>query len=284
MTEDIKTETRNCIDCGNEYEANIAQVLGHSLVLGAGRCKDCRAGLLKEEQDKEKVAQQATIAHKRREWRFNCGIPLRFMEQEFGTFKKERQPKAYEKCLIYAKEYPLADPKFYHSLLLYSNESWGVGKSHLACSIAHHILNKWRGEDIVCPILFTTEPDVLMEIQATYNYSPDERLYRECESDIINRLIRVPLLILDDVGKRRTQDPRFVQRVMFAIIDGRYRAMKPMVLTTNLSPEKLKVYLGGGIGDEASFDRLIEMCGGAKSLKFFQLDGESYRRKREVGG
>ena len=66
-----------------------------------------------------------------------------------------------------------------------------------------------------------------------------------------------------------------MQRVLFSIIDGRYKAMRPMVVTANLSPEGLKLYLGGG-GDEASFDRLWEMVKG----KFIKIEGESYRRMK----
>ncbi len=281
MTENFVKELRACRGCHEEYEAKISSLMGVQYVIGVGYCPKCQKKRVKEEKEREEAERQAEIAKTRLQWRQNCGIPLKFMNEEFGTFDKSRQVKAYEKCLAYAKNFPLTGYRGYPSLLLYSDKSWGIGKSHLACSIGHNILNRWNGEDIVCPIHFTTEPDLLMRIYATYNYTLEEKQYRESETDIINRLISVPLLILDDIGKRRTHDPRFVQRIMFALIDGRYRAMKPMVITANLTPERLKVYLGGGQGDEASYDRLLEMCGGGKGLKFFCLEGESYRRRKE---
>ena len=279
MAKDIIKELRACKGCQEEYEAKIVSLMGANYVMGAGYCPKCRRKRVKEENEREEAERLAEIAKTRLRWRENCGIPPKFMKEEFGTFDKSRQAKAYEKCLAYAKNFPLIGYRGYPSLLLYSDHSWGIGKSHLACSIGHNILSRWNGENISCPVHFTTEPDLLMRIYATYSYTLEEKQYRESETDIINRHIAVPLLILDDIGKRRTHDPRFVQRILFALIDGRYRAMKPMVLTANLTPERLKTYLGGGQADEASFDRLLEMCGGGKGLKFFQMDGESYRRK-----
>jgi len=279
MKPDIIKELKICRRCGEEYEAEIILVLGARLLRGNGYCPDCAKKALAEQEAKEKAAKEADIISKRHKWRLSCGIAQKFMNEEFGTFNKDRQKKAYEKCLAYAEKFPIEDCRGYPSLLLYSDHSWGVGKSHLASAIAHLILNRWQGETAICPVHFTTEPDLLMQIQATFSYNPEEKHYRESEADILNRLIGVPLLILDDIGKRRTHDPRFVQRIMFALIDGRYRAMKPMVMTANLTPERLKLYLGGGQGDEAAYDRLLEMCNDDKGLKFFQLEGESYRRK-----
>jgi DNA replication protein DnaC len=123
-------------------------------------------------------------------------------------------------------------------------------------------------------VLFISEPDIYRRIQSTYNYSPEEGKYRETEQDIVRRLIGARLLILDDLGKERRSDMKFIQRILFAIVDGRYSAKLPMVITTNLSQERLKDYLGGGLGEEATYDRLIEMTG----RKFLRMQGESYRK------
>ena len=271
----LESEYGDCPVCGREnIEFKIWRLLDGT-IRKIKQCPDCQKKYAEDEAAKEEAARKLVIAAKRKEWRENCGIPHKFMTEQFDTFDKSRQPDKYELCLKYAESYPLIDSRGYPSLVLYSEQSWGVGKTHLVCSIAHHILNRWDGEDIGRPVLFISEPDLYLRIQATYNYSPEERYYRESETDIINQLTRVPLLIMDDVGKRRTHDPRFVQRVMFAVIDGRYKDMRPMVMTANLSPQKLAVYLGGGQGDEASFDRLMEMVGG----EFIRMEGESFRRR-----
>lgn len=293
MKPNIVTEPRVCRnpECKKEYQAEIICLMGVRLLRGEGYCSDCAKKELESQEAKELAVKQATITSQRRQWRDTCGIPRKFMLQEFKGFDTQREgcsglTKAYEKCLNYANKFPLDQSYLgYPSLLLVSDSSWGIGKTHLACSIAHNILNRWNGEGInwevwngelfksSCPVRFISEPDLFLQIQATYNYSPEEKPYRDSETDIINKLVSVRLLLIDDVGKRRVQDPRFVQRVLFSIIDGRYKAMRPMVVTANLSPEGLKLYLGGG-GDEASFDRLWEMVKG----KFIKIEGESYRR------
>jgi len=273
----LESEYGDCPDCGRENVEFEIWRLRDGSIKKLKDCPDCKIRIKQKIDQQEEVARKLAIATKRREWRENCGVPHKFMTEQFDTFDKSRQPDKYETCLKYADSYPLLDSRKYPSLVLYSEQSWGVGKTHLACSIAHHILSRWDGENIGQPVLFISEPDLYLRIQATYNYSAEEKHYRESETDIINHLVRVPLLIMDDVGKRRTHDHRFVQRVMFSVIDGRYKDMRPMVLTANLSPQKLAVYLGGGQGDEASFDRLLEMCGG----EFINIEGESYRRRGE---
>jgi len=128
---------------------------------------------------------------------------------------------------------------------------------------------------MACPVKFVSEYDLFYRIQASYDYNAEEKRMLPSEADIIKEMIIPSLLIIDDVGKRRVQDSRFVQRVYFAIIDGRYKSEKPMVITANLDPEKLKGYLGGRIGDEATFDRVWEMVGG----KVIHVEGSSYRRE-----
>jgi len=210
---------------------------------------------------------------------------MKYMNEGFGTFNKNRPgnvAKVHDICLKYANQFPIEYRKYiaregeaYQSLVLNSTDVWGIGKSHLACSIGHRVLDRWDGESISNPIVFISEPDLYRSIQATYNYTSQEKKYRESEDDIIKNLIYRSLLILDDVGKERRSDPKFVQRILFAIIDGRYKNLRPIVLTTNLSSDDLCSYLGAG-KDEASFDRIWEMVQGNKY--WWKMTGKSYRR------
>ena len=273
-TEYTQVDTKQCQGCGQEFDSRTFLVCGIRMNFDKGFCPACREKKLAEYMEREESDRQFANASKRREWRYTCGVPNKFMAEEFGTFKQERQPKAYKKCLDYATKYPLLRPKDYSSLVLFSPNAWGVGKTHLACSIIHHILNRWDGEETGCPTLFTTEPDLFRRIQSTYNIKAEDKAQHETEDDVFSQLTRVPLLVLDDVGKEERADPRFVQRVLFSIIDGRYRLTLPIVMTSNLGLEQLSGHLGGERGNEASYDRLVEMCRG----KFTQMQGESYRR------
>ena len=108
-------------------------------------------------------------------------------------------------------------------------------------------------------------------IRATFNHIEKQ----ETEEGIYKLLTTIPLLIVDDVGKEEVSDSRFVQRVWFSVINGRYDNMLPIVITANLNPDKIAYHLGGSRNNEASFDRLYEMVGGV----FWENEGKSYRRE-----
>ena len=274
--------TLNCLECQRTFSALIGPF---GMVLGGGLCIDCRNRKIKEEEERVEAVRVMDIAKKRAQWRNNCGIPMRYINEEFGTFKTDRPgnvKKAYERCLEYANCFPLdyasyrrAHHEAYPSLVLQSPQEWGVGKTHLACSIVHNILNRWKGENVVNPVVYVNEPDIYRRIRETYSFSNEEKKYRESEGEIMAGLMNKPLLVLDDIGKEEPRDPKFVQRILYEIINARYDNLLPVVMTTNLDTEGLKNYLGSN-GNVATFDRLFEMCEG----KFFRITGESYRRKK----
>lgn len=265
---DFTIERKVCAnpDCGKEYDAKVVQCLGENLVMGGGFCQDCRKILEANERKAEKVKQDLANKGQRRLWRKRCGIPPKFQKKNFANFDQTLQAKYYRICLKYADEYPILTPAGCKSLMLFSEDSWGVGKTHLVGAIGHKILDRWDGEDISCPVLFVSEPELYTRIQTTYK---DRGFGGETEADIIKQLSRVSLLIMDDVGKRSVADPKFVRRIMFSVIDGRYTAMLPLVLTANLNPNQLANYMG-----DAPVDRLAEMCG-----VFYKIEGDSYRIK-----
>jgi len=273
----IKITQRKCIDCGREYEAHEAQILGmkNPIIFGGRRCADCARKKMQEEEEKEAKLRELELRNKREQWRKSCGIPIRFMTRRFETFKPNRSKSlnnAYKDCLDYAQKFPLRGYRGYRSLVLYSQGVWGVGKSHLVSSIAHGILDKWQGETDYCLVRYTSEPNLFMRIRSTFNRRPQEE-YHETESDVYRELTTIPLLIVDDMGKEEVSDPRFVQRVLFTIINGRYDNMLPIIITANLNTDTLERHLGGDRGNSATFDRLAEMT----SNNFREIIATSYR-------
>jgi len=103
----------------------------------------------------------------------------------------------------------------------------------------------------------------------------DHRDGEETEDEVLRKLVGIPLLIIDDVGKEEVADSRFVQRVWFSIINTRYDNLRPVIITANLSPDEISYHLGGNKNNEATFDRLYEMLQGV----FYEIKGKSYRRK-----
>jgi DNA replication protein DnaC len=231
-------------------------------------CFGCRAKYRQAQEILEKEILLKQIAERKVGWLNTCGIQPLFMGKTFKNYKVNKDNKlAYDISLEYAEAFPLIK-KAYHSLALISDNMWGVGKTHLACSIANRIVERWMGER--CPILFTTEPKLFNRIRATYNHETEH----ETEEAVFDLLIHIPLLIVDDVGKEEIADPRFVQRIWFQIVNGRYDNMLPMVITANMSPDGVANHLGGSRNNEATFDRLYEMLNGV----FYEMMGKSYRR------
>jgi DNA replication protein DnaC len=266
-----------CAGCGQDYKAR-NYILNNGWTWNTGKtgyCQECSEKRAAEFYRQEKEKADAELIGKRESWRVSCGIPLKYRFKGFQHFEQSYQPKAFMKCQDYAQKFPIDNPQSYPSLVLYSDHTWGTGKTHLACSIAHHILSRWAGEPRTCPVKFVSEPVLFESIRETYNFSFQEKEQLPSAKNIIDSCIRVPLLILDDLGKEEVSDLRFVQRTLFSIFDGRYNAELPVVVTANLNDAGLRSHMGGNAGNEASFNRLFEMCKG----EFVHMDGQSYRDK-----
>lgn len=266
--------------CERPYEATwYMNKFGREVDISHGLCPECRVKEQVEREAREQADRDRLIREKREEWRRSCGIPPTYQGERFTTWKKGRPgnvDKIYAICREYAENYPLLTPQGYRSLVLTSPRVWGLGKTHLVCSIAHRILDRWNGEEIRCPVYVTTEPDLMTRIRATYNrvfYTGDGAPPRqETEEGVLKHVTWVPLLILDDVGKEDVDNPKFVQRMLFRIINGRYNNNKlPVVITANMSEREFRQHLGGE--NEASLSRLYESCGG----KFYELTGKDIR-------
>jgi DNA replication protein DnaC len=266
MNNFAKTTKQNCTECKKEYEALSFRILGmvNDKVLGGGFCKECASKKRAELELKEQQVKKLEIINKRESWRKTCGIPLIFMNHRFETFKSKRTPSllnAYNDCLDFANKFPLKGCQGYRSLVIYSEKDCGVGKSHLVAGISHKILDKWNGETTRCPIKYITESDLFLRIRNTFNRPNGDSQFRESEFDVYNELSSIPLLIIDDMGKEEVNDPRFVQRVLFEIINRRYNNTLPTIITANLNTDALERHLGSDNGVCPTFDRLIEMTG-----------------------
>ena len=128
----------------------------------------------------------------------------------------------------------------------------GTGKSFLAGCIANALLEQ------EIPVRMTNFAEVLNNLSSNFSE----------KNEYIKSLCRFPLLILDDFGMERGTEYGLEQ--IYAVIDGRYRSGKPLIVTTNLTLNELN-----NPRDTAHariYDRLKEMC---VPLNF---SGESRRR------
>ncbi len=232
-------------------------------------CQEC---LDKKHLAEYEAAQKAELerlnAQPRTEWIADSHIPIKFRGKTFENFDPQLQRRAFEVMQGYTGE---------KGIVLSSPDLYGVGKTHLAAALAMRIIQKTDVAVIrdgirlrACPVYLEVEASVLMRIRATNNHhTNDDEVEYETEEDVYRDLIHVRHLIIDDVGKVRPKDYSFLQGVYFQIIDGRYNAERPIILTTNLSFEELENHIGG-----ACADRLKEMCAG----NLIKMVGKSQRR------
>lgn len=116
----------------------------------------------------------------------------------------------------------------------------GTGKSHLAACIANALLDKG------VPVVMTSCIRLMDEM-----FNSDE-----AEGSILSRINTAKLLILDDLGAERGTE--YAMEKVYDIIDARYRACKPMVITTNLTLDQLKTEPDSAKG--RVYSRVLEIC------------------------
>ena len=213
-----------------------------------------------EELEKIKLVQ-------REKWYGQVGITGILCGKTFDNFDSTLQQTAYDAVKGWAET----------SMVLLSPGVYGIGKTHLACALANHLISTKETAYIrstgsisrpVCPCTFITERQLLSRIRQTYNRTEFED--QETEQQVYRALAKSPLLIIDDVGKVRPRDYSFLQGVYFDIVDERWVNEQQIILTTNLSLKELEEHIGG-----ASADRLREMCSKAG---FVVMKGQSHRR------
>lgn len=117
----------------------------------------------------------------------------------------------------------------------------GTGKSFLAACIANELLEKG------VPVLMTNFSKILNQMGAMYS---DER-YRYIAS-----FNRFSLLIIDDLGIERNTEYALEQ--VYAVVDERYKAGLPLIITTNLTISQLRN--PEDVAHARIYSRILEMC------------------------
>ncbi len=117
----------------------------------------------------------------------------------------------------------------------------GTGKTFAAACIANDLLDR------AVPVVMTSFVKILGIAQ---NFKGDE------EERYIRRMNRAKLLIIDDLGAERSTD--FALERVYNIVDSRYRARLPVILTTNLSLEDMQT--ATDIRYSRIYDRIFEVC------------------------
>jgi DNA replication protein DnaC len=135
--------------------------------------------------------------------------------------------RAYDTCIYYAQE-----PEGW----LVITGSYGCGKTHLAAAIANARVA--MGE----PAIFMVIPDLLDHLRSAYN--PQSEMSYD---DLFEQLRNTPLLILDDLGTQSSTP--WAQEKLFQLLNHRYIARLPTVITTNQRIDELEPRLRSRLHD-----------------------------------
>lgn len=199
----------------------------------------------------------------------DSGIRGRFRNRTFEKFEvTPENKKAYGVTKRYADSFPERLPKNdergnvtppaieRNGLLIVG--SYGTGKTHLATAIANQLIMTGT------PVIAMTMIDLLARIKQSYDGDESDN-----EADIMRIYEEVPLLIIDDIGSEQPTEWGITR--IYAIINARYEAYMPTIVTTNYGTDELirRMTPGGyGKGDsrnaEKTLDRLKEMCEGVE--------------------
>lgn len=208
-------------------------------------CK-CRAAELQ-------AAERQREAEKLQE-RIKCQRKAGFLESDMQHWTFSADDGADPRIMRAAKKYVDNFAQFKEQgkgLLLYGGV--GTGKTFAAACIVNALIDTGK------PCLMTNFSRVLNTLWGI-----------EEKQAYIDSLNKFDLLVLDDLGTERRSE--YAQENVFNVIDARYRAKLPLIITTNLSIEEIKK--PDSVGNSRIYDRVLEMCHPV------EVNGHSRRRKK----
>lgn len=225
----IKDELLHCGKCDTPKQSEvIVEALG---IKRKPKCL-CRC-------EKEKVNE--SFKQLQRKSRINSARKACFQDSMLysWTFANDdmQNPRITQAMQKYVDNFPEMLKKG-QGLLLYGLV--GRGKTYAAAEVANALIDK--GYTALATNFKRIENQV-------FNAKEQKQKY-------FDSLNKVDLLLLDDLGVER--DTQFMQEIVYEVINNRYLAGLPMIITTNLTAEELKN--PQEIKNQRIFDRVLESC------------------------
>ncbi len=144
---------------------------------------------------------------------------LDYYPEGAGISPRKRMESVLSYCRAYAADFGKSSP----SLLLYGMT--GLGKTHLSLAIAG------KAVEAECGVIYTSA-------QKLFNQLEREKFGRAEDSNTEQSILDCDLLIIDDLGAEFST--QFTVSALYNIVNCRDLEGKPTIISTNLTPEKLK--------------------------------------------
>ena len=141
--------------------------------------------------------------------------------------QQDNLERAYRLALEFAK-----DPEGW----LVFQGATGCGKTHLSAAIVNF---RYQAKK---PALFVVVPEFLDHLRSTF--SPDSKVTYD---QMFERVKTIPLLVLDDFGEQSTTP--WAQEKLYQVINYRYNAQLPTVITTSRALEELEGRISSRLAD-----------------------------------
>lgn len=223
--------------------------------LGVEKTPYCLCKCEVEKQDREK--KRAELHKKVREYR-SIGFP----ESKMESWTFENADGTNEKNMNAMKKYVANFDDFRKQgkgLLLFGTV--GTGKTYAAACVANALIDKGT------PALMTNFARIANSVSGMF----------EGKQQYYDSFNKFPLLAIDDLSTERKTE--YMQEIVFNVVDSRYRAKLPLIVTTNLTWQELSN--PQDIAYQRIFSRLLEMC---VPVKFEGADKRMEEVKRSLAG
>ena len=188
-------------------------------------CK-CKARAAEEAAEKAAAMAAAERAERIRQ---RCGVAPAY------TFEAAGRSKARDACRRYADQW---DEMREHNIGLLLWGHVGTGKTFAAHCVCNALI---RRDAPVAPFITS--------LSRVLNSGWDK-------SETVSRVRDAPLVVFDDLGAERSSE--YALENVFMLVDERYRARKPLIVTSNLTLNDLKN--PQDMSRRRVYDRILEMC------------------------
>lgn len=205
-------------------------------ILGKVRTPFCLCKCAVEKRDAEEAERRRIERMMEVERMRKMGFPESEMANWTFAVDDKQNAKISGVALNYAHNFETMKHRG-KGLLLYG--SVGTGKSFHAACIVNELIDKGY------PCLMTNFSRLVNTIQGMY----------DGKQEYIDGLNKFDLLVIDDLSAER--DTEFMNEIVFTIIDSRYRAGLPIIITTNLTADEIKN--PADIKKQRTYSRLLEM-------------------------